>query len=254
LLVLGGEATGRTAWFAGRNLWELAFWDRSEVRPGASVDRTGSDDTLGKRLLRNLLVWTATGEENSGLVFTGRQAVFQEGERISLAAQWRDMRGMPVTDRKLSLQLRQVDAGADTGQVRTFSLSRRDGTAGLAEVVLPPLPPGRYSVQLVGEGNPPVLGREESLVVSGHSIESTQVRMDRRRLVQIAARGRGDFHLASSAGDRTQLLDDLLALDWTGENMILRNRLDIWSGWPFLVLMTVLLGWEWFLRRRNGLL
>ena len=33
-----------------------------------------------------------------------------------------------------------------------------------------------------------------------------------------------------------------------------RNRWDFWSGWPFLVLVSVLLGLEWFLRRRNGLL
>lgn len=252
LLVVQAVDRGRMAWFGGRNLWELSFWDLSPARSDRAL--SGGDDRQGRRLLRNLLVWTATGEEQSGLVFTGRQTVFQEGERIKLAAQWRDMRGRPVVDEKLSLQLRPDGAGSDSSLVRTFALSRSEGLAGFAEVVLPPLPPGRYTVQLVGDGDPPVMGRVERLVVSGHSIESTQVRMDRRRLVQAAARGGGDFYLASSAAAKAQLIDDLLARDWTGEEVGRRNRLDFWSGWPFLCLVAALLGWEWFLRRRNGLL
>jgi hypothetical protein len=254
LLVIDGLGAGRMAWFGGRNLWELAFWDPTQGNTASSGPVSGGSDSPGRRLLRNLLVWTSTGEENSGLVFTGRQNVFQEGERIKLAAQWRDMRGRPVVDQKLSLQLRHDASGADSSRVRTFALSRRDGASGFAEVVLPPLPPGRYSVQLVGEGDPPVTGRVESLVVTGHSIEATQVRMDRRRLVQMAARGRGGFAMAVSSGARTELIDDLLTQDWSGEEVARRNRLDFWSGWPFLGLVTLLLGLEWFLRRRHGLL
>lgn len=254
LLVIDGRGSGRVGWFAGRNLWELAFWDLSGA--GAIPSDAGGEGagSSGRRLLRNLLVWTSAGEENSGLVFTGRQPVFQEGERIKLAAQWRDMRGRPVVGQKLSLQLRSNDVEADSSQVRTFALTRTEGAAGFAEAVLPPLPPGRYTIQLVGEGDPPVLGKVESLVVSGHSIESTQVRMDRRRLVQLAARGRGEFYAAAATGSVEQLLADLAAVDWTGEEISRRNRLDFWSGWPFLVLVSVLLGLEWFLRRRNGLL
>jgi len=254
LLVVKELGEGRVTWFGGRNLWELAFWDLANlttVPVGSGLD---DDDTPGRRLLRNILVWTATGEDNSGLMFTGRQAFFQEGERIRLAAQWRDMRGRPVVDRKLSLQVRQEEAEADSSQVRTFVLSRTDPGSGLAEVVLPPLPPGRYSVQLVGHGDPPVTSGIESLVVSGHSIESTQVRMDRRRLVQIAGRRNGEFYMERSSRARAQLLVDLQGLDWNGEKVALRNRLDFWSGWPFLGLITALLGLEWFLRRRNGLL
>ncbi|MEN8007248.1 MAG: hypothetical protein ABFS42_09555 [Candidatus Krumholzibacteriota bacterium] len=254
LLVVDRVGEGRVAWFGGRRLWELAFWSHSPTGQGRPESGGGVGDPVGARLLRNLLVWTSAGEENSGLVFTGRQAVFQEGERIRLAAQWRDMRGRPVIDQKLSLQLRSADAGTDSGRVRTFALSRTDLSSGIAEVVLPPLPPGGYTVQLVGQGDPPVMGRTESLVVAGHSIEATQVRMDRRRLAQVAERRAGELYLARDSGSRARLLQDLKDRDWTGGQVSRRSRLDFWSGWPFLVLVTALLGLEWFLRRRNGLL
>ena len=48
--------------------------------------------------------------------------------------------------------------------------------------------------------------------------------------------------------------DDLAAVAWTGDEVVQRRRLDIRLGWPLLVLVTVLLGCEWFLRRRHGLL
>ncbi len=43
---------------------------------------------------------------------------------------------------------------------------------------------------------------------------------------------------------------------WTGRRPVTprRRRLDLWAGWPFLVLVTVVLGVEWYLRRRHGLL
>ncbi len=78
--------------------------------------------------------------------------------------------------------------------------------------------------------------------------------MDRRRLVQVAARGNGEFFMASSAGGGTQLIDGLLAQSWNGHVVDRRNRLDFWSGWPFLGVVVLLLGMEWFLRRHNGLL
>ncbi len=249
MLAVANRQQGRVAWFGGRHLWELAFWESSR-RGEANTEGVHA----GRRLTRNLLVWTAAGLEESGLVFTGRQTFFQEGEPIRLGAQWRDMRGRPVTDQQLSLVLRGGPAEADSVREQTYALRMSAARKGLAEVQLPPLAPGKYTVQLVGAGDPPVVGRQENLIVADHSIEMTQVRMDRRRLTQLAARGGGRFYGAGSAGDLRALVDDLLALDWHGDRVEQRHRLDIRSGWPLLVLVVILLGVEWYLRRRHGLL
>jgi hypothetical protein len=247
LLVVQVVDEGRVAWFGGRNLWELGFWGS-----GGPGRQEGRAEDFGRRLLRNILVWTASGTEESGLSFTGRQALVQEGERVRIAAQWRDMRGQPVVGRKLSLQVRSAGSDSSAGRVQTFAMRSVSPRTGVAEVQLPPLPPGQYALQLTGDGDPPVVSREEKLVVAGHSVERTQVRMDRRRLVQVAARGDGSFQAARDPDHPASLIAGLKALDWAEGRTEQRTRYDFWSGWPFLLLVCLLLGIEWFLRRRNG--
>ena len=62
------------------------------------------------------------------------------------------------------------------------------------------------------------------------------------------------MYIAADPGAQARLLQDLMQRDWSGGEVSRRSRLDFWSGWPFLLVVAVLLGLEWFLRRRNGLL
>jgi hypothetical protein len=245
LLVSGTHGTGRVVWFGGRRLWELAFWELAGTDPTAD-----GTEQAGRRLLRNLLVWVGAGGEDAGLVFTGRQPFFQEGERIRLSARWRDLRGRPVQGRDVALELRSADA--DSNRVRTFGLAPVPGDPGLLQVTVPPLPPGSYLIRLRGEGDPPVLSPEGNLVVASHSVETTPVRTDRRRLTGLASGSGGTFIAASDPEGFDALLAGLAALDWSPDQDVDRRRLDFWSTWPFLALVALLLGTEWFVRRRQG--
>jgi len=245
LLVSGARESGRVVWFGGRRLWELAFWELA----GGAGDPAPAEQA-GRRLLRNLLVWVGSGGEESGLVFTGRQPFFQEGERISLYGRWRDLRGRPVVGRRVSLQVRSI--GPDSTRVRTFGLDPVPADPGLYQVDMPPQPPGDYRIRLVGEGDPSVLGPEENLVVTAHTIEMTQVRSDRRRLLRLASQSGGAFYAAEGPAAFEALMQELRAVDWSPGSEVRRQRIDFWSTWPFLVLVALLLGLEWFIRRRQG--
>ena len=247
LLILGHEGRGRIAWFGGRRLWELAFWEAPVPNVG------GASEQPARRLLRNLLVWTVAGEEEAGLTLVGHRTVYQEGERIRLEAQWRDMRGAPVTDRPMALRVEPLDSGMETA-VQVFSLALVPGLPGHAAVLLPPLPAGRYQVRPEGTQGAPSVGREAALVVTPHSLEATQVRQDRRRLRQLTRELGGDY-LAGEKEQVTDRLAQVLAdLDLAGEQRIIHHRWDIWAGWPLLLLVVVLLGGEWALRRQQGML
>ncbi len=252
LLTLGNQGQGRVIWYGGRRLWEQVFW-----RPGTTADDQVGAGQAGERLLRNILVWLAAGQQESGLAFSGRRPFYQEGETITLSAQWRDMRGQPVLDRRPSLVLKSQPTGTEGEPLaveRTFALEPVAGQPGLTQVTLPALPPGHYALQLVGAGDPPVTGPEESLVVTAYSVEETQVRQDSRLLNQMALRMGGTYHSLSDSGTLEQVLQNLSAVDWSPEMRERRQRWDFWSGWPFFVLVVILLGAEWYLRRRHGLL
>jgi len=246
LLVMAPVGDGRVVWFGGRRLWELAFWER----PAA---RSAGGDQPARRLLRNLLVWTATGQEEAGLAMIGRRRVYQEGEGIRLEAQWRDMRGDAIVGRPLNLRLRADDEAAGFG-TREFAMTPQPGRPGTVAVDLPPLPPGRYSVRPQSAGGAEVVGTEESLVVTESSLEQVQVRQDARRLRQLAESLGGSYHATANARLSADLERALAQLVLTGDTLAIRHRWDFWAGWPLLGLAATLLGCEWLLRRRHGLL
>lgn len=248
LLVVGNVQAGRTAFWSGSRLWEMAFWEKARSRPEASAEH------IMRRTLRNLLVWLADGSQESGLSFSGRRAFYQEGESIRLNAQWRDMRGQPVADGRLSLEVVKLSAKGEKAETRSFPVQNYDSFRGRYEFVLPAMPPDRYSIQLLGYGEAVVEGPLEELLISAHSVEETQVRQDGRRLRQLAGALGGTYHNLHEASAVEGMLAQLADVSWHSSFDESRSRWNPAAGWPFLLTVVLLLACEWFLRRRHGLL
>ena len=247
-LVVGPRGQGRVAWFGVRHVWEWAFWDAGGQGQGPPATQPA------RQVLRNLLMWLTGAAEQTGLEFAVRPGVFQEGQPVRLASRWRDMRGDPVTGRSVSVTVQSAADSSGGGTTETFALTATVGEPGCAEVELPPLRPGRYTARLEGAGEPVVNGASADLVVTDASVERTQVRQDRQRLQQLAARAGGKYVDLADPGAVGVLRQQLADRDWSAAEGRQRRRLDLWSGWPFITIVCVLLGCEWFLRRRHGLL
>ncbi|RKZ12153.1 hypothetical protein DRQ50_12425 [bacterium] len=178
------------------------------------------------------------------------------GEPVRLEAHWRDVRGQPVSDGVVGLTLRRDDADSADFAVRTLDMVPDATGAGSYVARLAPLPPGRYVARLAGGAEPPVAGGVTSFVVTPNTVEATQTRRDDQRLTTLAGHWHGICVFVPP--DRTDLPAELVAaldeVDWTPRGVARRQRWDPWSGWPFLAAVCGLLGLEWFLRRRFGLL
>lgn len=245
VLVAGRRGQGRVTWFGAQRLWELAFWETPQA-PATDGDHPG------RRLLRNLLIWTASGGQESGLRLAGRRQVYQEGERMRFETQWTDLRGLPVTDRPVAVELKSADEPA--AQPRLFATEPTADRPGWAQAVLPPLPPGRYAARPVSPGSPRVEGPEAAFVVTPRSLEAGQTRQDRQALRALAARWGGSY-VPGDAPDATAHLAAALArVPWAGDQQSAQRRRDPWRGWSLLVLATALLGAEWAVRRGSGML
>jgi len=242
VLAAAPAGQGRVLWFGGRRLWELAFWQLPA--------RADAAEHPGRRLLRQMLLWTALGEQAGGISLLGQRLIYDEGEPLPVAARWRDLRGEPVTGRPLSVEVARPD-GSDR---RTYSLQSDPTRPGVATADLPPLPPGRWRLTPRGEDSPPVMGTPRDVVVTAAERERAQVRQDRRNLRQLAARNGATYADASASEAWAELLADLGALDLDPAATTRQDRHEPAAGWPWLALAVGLLGAEWLLRRRWGLL
>lgn len=237
------QGTGRAAWFGARRLWELAFWQPAQQGPVAARP--------GEQLVRQLLLWTAVGDQRGGLAWLGRQLVFEEGEPVPVAVAWRDLRGDPRAGAEVTVE---VSGEGEAAGDRIHRLRPDPSRPGIYESVLPPLPPGRWQLTPRGLGDPPVPGTAREVVVTDAARERAQVRQDRRYLRQLAARVGGTAVDGDQAAGRATLLAELSGLPLEAEQTRRQARLEPGASWAWLVVVVSMLGVEWFLRRRQGLL
>ena len=242
LLVASRSGSGRILWFGGRRLWEQAFWQLPAQQ--------GAGEHPGRRLLRQMLLWTALGDESAGVSLLGQRLVYEEGEPLPVAARWRDLRGESVTGRDLEVEV----APAGGGESRVYSLQPDPIRPGTAAVELPPLPPGRWRLTPRGGGEAGVTGPSRDIVVTRAEREQAQVRQDRRNLRQTADRLGGTYLDGERPEDVASLLGAITELDLAPAASSRQDRHEPAAGWPWLILAVGVLTAEWLLRRRHGLL
>ena len=70
----------------------------------------------------------------------------------------------------------------------------------------------------------------------------------------MAARAGGSYVDGQAPDAVDRIMAALQEVEWSGLDRHKRDRLDLFASWPFLAVVAILLGVEWFLRRRNGML
>lgn len=242
LLVAAVPGEGRSLWFGGRRLWELSFW---RLAGRLAVGSEG-----GNRLLGQMLLWTALGDQTAGISLLGQRLVFEEGEFVPVAARWLDLRGDPVIGRPLAVEV----TAPDGGQTRVQALQADPLRPGIATADLPPLPPGRWRLVPRSLETPAEIGPGREIMVTRAERELAQVRQDRRNLRQTAARLGGVALDAGQPAQVARLLQEVSALDLRPRTSLRQARHEPAAGWPWLLAAVMLLAVEWLLRRRHGLL
>ena len=129
------------------------------------------------------------------------------------------------------------------------------GRPGRSRITLPPLPPARYEVRPVHAGTDSAAGPAQPFLVVPSSLEEMQTWQDQRHL-RTLARSWGGFVVSADDGDGVTagLAAALAGIDWSPVRIERNEELSLWAGWPLLLLVVLLLGLEWVIRRAEGML
>ncbi len=239
LLAFRPHGAGRVASWVGTPLWSWSFW------------RLGQDDSEGvfNALMGNLFYFLAEGGERTRLRLHLPRPVLAQGQEATLRALALDQRLQP--DAVHDVWLEWAQAAAPDSLLEPSGRARMNldpDTAGGRVLPLPSLPAGEYRMRVaLEEDDSRITSAWQPLLVDPYSVEFLDPRVDMPALAAIAAATGGRVLSASEVGEWSA------SVPLQAKQAVLTGRLDLWdSPWIFMPLIA-LLGFEWGMRKRWGL-
>lgn len=245
LLATSRHGLGKVALFTTDQTWRLRY---------------GVGDTHHHRLWGNVLRWGTTENLRAGTesVRLGTDALtYETGQRVRLLARLTADGYKPETGAKVIAHVWAPDGS----RVASRTLAYREGSSGMYEAELEPLPAiGRYRVTLAGDdvdrllrstpgagATPPTVETHFTQTATLNPVELGDLSLDTDLLARVTTLAGGRVvtpgaatSLAEAFGTGTKTLNE-------------RRETTLWDNWPLLLLLLSALTTEWLLRRKAGL-
>jgi hypothetical protein len=235
LLVVGRQGEGQTAVLNGFPFWRWGLTDHEPVRR-ACISFVGS-----------LVRWLVQPRDVQPVQITTPKTVYESGESVEFLAHVLDPQFAPLDDAEVRVEVRP--AGDPSHPAATLLLQRRAGHPGDYGAALPGLGPGEYEVTATATRQGTALGRASlRFTVDAYSVEFANTSQDADFLRELASRSGGRYTPASGVAALANVLPQAT------RTVVLRSEVDLWNTTPLFVLFVALLGAEWLLRKRLGLL
>ncbi|NND71160.1 MAG: VWA domain-containing protein [Rhodothermales bacterium] len=207
-------------------------------------DSSDSDGFLDG-LFTNLVTWLTAGTDERLVRVAPVEQLFGGGEQIRITGQIYDESLSPVLDASVELQITGPD-----GRVLPYMMDNDGGGRYSLEIIS--LPEGQYSFGATASADDQIIGSDEGgFGVGDLTLEFRDTTADPFLMRQIAARTGGFSRFLSEADSVVQLISTSEMLQ---ERVVTsESRIRLWQRYPFLIVITLLLTAEWFVRKRTGL-
>ncbi|MGI9427043.1 MAG: glutamine amidotransferase [Bythopirellula sp.] len=233
LLITGAWGAGRTLVFAGDSTWRWPMEGFADAH---------------RRFWRQLVLWLARKDDTEGqsvwVRLDGRR--YQRGSRVEFSFGAYDEQREPLQSATFDVQI----AGPD-GKITTLRASRRGEkfVASFDETA----EPGDYRIVVAAKEGGGLLGTAEArFTVPDRDMELDQPAAERTLLASLA-NITGDAGGEGLAPEKLpELLEQLQSRTAEFEEEIQQQR-TLWDTWPVFLSLVGLLGTEWYLRKRWGL-
>lgn len=233
LLVVGQAGDGRTLAFAGDSTWRWPMFGFADAH---------------RRFWRQCVLWLAKkDEQTSGRVWirlAGRRVM--RGERVEFTLGADDPQGQ-------SLDAAQFAVGVTTpdGRVVEVRPARSSGT--WSALFRDTAAPGDYRIAITAKDGDAVIGTAEArFLVPDQDLELDRPAAEPSLMAQLAEMTKPAGGAALAPEELPDLLKELADKPPEFKEEVLA-RVTYWDTWPFLLVFVGLLGTEWYLRKRWGL-
>jgi len=207
----------------------------------------GSPETekLFGNFLANTIRWLTTKEDDKPVKVTTTKQAFTEGEPVEFVGQVYDASANPVDNAQLRITA-MYDGREYEAVLRPIGSGRYEGT-------IDGLSAGDYTFRATAQVDGQPLGEDRGRFSVGElNLEFQDTRMDAPLLRQLAFRTGGESFSPEHLANLQTVLRSKGAL--TSRELQTSTELELWNWQYTLGLIILLLGVEWFVRKRSGML
>lgn len=193
----------------------------------------------------NSLRWLRTGVDQKLVRVNTSKKNYSQGERVEFTAEVFDESLNPVSDAGIKIKI--------TSQKNNYETDMQNNGSGLYEgsIIINETGDFKYSAEAVVNNH--LLGKDEgSFNIGEIDIEMANPVMNYSLLNLMANESGGEFFFAN---DYSSLLNKLKELKInSSKEKIVTSEIALWSDTWLLIIAVLLFSFEWFLRKRNGML
>jgi hypothetical protein len=233
LMVVGQTGDGRTLAFAGDSTWRWPMLGLGDAH---------------RRVWRQCILWLAKKDEQTeGRVWirlAGRRVM--RGARVEFAMGAEDAQGDP-------LDAAQFEVAVNMPEGRAVDVRPAKSGDDWAAVFRETVKPGDYKITVTAKTGNDTVGKAESrFLVPDQDLELDRPAAEPSVMAQLAEMTKPAGGAALAAEELPDLLKRLAEKPPELKEEVVA-KVTYWDTWPFLLLFVGLLGMEWFLRKRWGL-
>ena len=204
-----------------------------------------ADNNIFDNFIKNTVEWLKADNENPQVIVNTLKKVYSVGETIEFTAQVYDENFNPVLDADL-----QVIA---VNNSNNYTINMSSVGNGIYEGYLESAATGTYKFSGKAQIDDKLIGESKGrFEISSIEIEKINLKMNAGLLRLIANVSGGQYF---NIEDSDELLNALLKNNVNAEvEKTITREINLWSDSRLLIFIIILLGIEWFFRKRSGML
>ncbi len=197
--------------------------------------------------ISSIVRWLVTRDDNKQLRVVPSKEIFSQGETVDFLGQAYNADYQPVDDADIHVE------AADLSTRQRFETILRPLENGRYEGQIDALPEGDYSFTATAKAGGGNIGNSEGrFSVGEQSIEFADTKMNKALLQQLAAVSGGEY---ADGKELDRLINDLTVRPFMKpEEQFTTSEFELWNLPSLLSVIVALLGFEWFIRKRSGML